>query len=89
MEDGVTNPHDVLVLNGEVALAADLDHVGHDDDLEDDDGEEILENVLNLAITARGFEIYNTQNVFIFGGDIFTLSRLRFALSSNHYSETL
>ena len=49
MEDGVTNPHDVLVLYGEVALAADLDHVGHDDDLEDDDGEEILENVSTLG----------------------------------------
>ena len=49
MEDGVTNPHDVLVLNGEVALAADLDHVGHDDDLEDDDGKEILENVSTLG----------------------------------------
>ena len=49
MEDGVTNPHDVLVLYGEVALAADLNHVGHDGDLEDDDGEEILENVSTLG----------------------------------------
>ena len=31
VEDAVCHPHDVLVLDGTVALRADLDHVGHRD----------------------------------------------------------
>ena len=68
MENGVTNSHDVLVLDGTVALGADLDHVGHDDeDLED--GEEMLENVsIHFANTARSFKMFNTLRIYgIFG----------------------
>ena len=68
VEDAVCHPHDVLVLDGTVALGADLDHVGHDDeDLED--GKEMLENVsTHLAITARSFKMFNTLRIYgIFG----------------------